>query len=154
MTYSALHQGGKGSQAERGSRPTGAPCCLPRSHATPFPFVRIVGAPGISLSAGSLPAGSAGRSCRSHSASHVEAAATHRGVAAEACKEQRPDDGCDCDQRARSVPANKEEAWLSRAPEAACPKFALTMPLIACSSPSSSRPTLFWFPHKSAPWGA
>ena len=154
MAYGTLHKGRTSSEAKRGSCTAGAACCLARSQAAPFPFVRLVWASGISVSAGGLPTRSSGRACRGLGAGHVEASAAHRGTAAEVCQKQRSDDGCDHDRRARSVPGNKEEAWLSRASKAACSKSTLTMSLIACLSPSSRRPTRFWCPLGNAPWGA
>ena len=154
MAYGALHKSRTRSEAERSSCTAGAGCCLARSHAAPFPFVPIVWTPGIPVFAGGLPTRSASRSGGSHGSDHVEAPATDRGVTAQLCQKQRHNDGCYRDGRARGVPANKETAWLSRVPNAACSKSTLTMSLIACSSRSSPRPMRFWCPLGSARWGA
>jgi hypothetical protein len=154
MAHDALKQSGKGSEAERGSWTDRAAGCITRSHAAPFPRVRAFSAPGISVSGGGLPAGSTGGSHGGHGADNVETPAAHSGTAAQACEKPWADDGNDRDGRIAGVPGCKEEAWLSRAPEAARSKSTLTMSLIACSSRSSPRPTIFWFPLGSAPCGA
>jgi hypothetical protein len=150
MAYAALHPNGEGSEVERCSRTPGAAYEIARSHAAPCIQLRAITSPGISVSEASLPAGSSCESSRGHSTHHVEASAAHRRTAAEACQKQRPDDGVDRDRGIANFPANKEEAWLSRAKKAAPWKFTLTMSLIACSSRSSARPTIFWFPVESA----
>ena len=152
MAYEALHKGGKGSEAERCSWAPGAAGGIARSHAAPFPYVQVVRAPGISLSAGGLRARSTGRSRRNHGADHVEASATNRGTTAWTCQKQRIDDGYYCDGGAQGVPTNKEGAWLSRAAKAARSKSTSPLSLIACSSRNSPKPTRFWFPLGSAPW--
>jgi hypothetical protein len=150
MTYAALHPNGEGPEVERCSCSPRAACEITRGHAAPCFQLRAIAPPGISVSAASLPAETSRRSSRGHGADHVEAPAAHRRTAAEACQKQWPDDGVDRDRCIASFPANKEEAWLSRAKKAALWKFTLTMSLIACSSRSSARPTIFWFPVESA----
>lgn len=152
MAYGALHKGGKGSEAERCSWALEAAGGIARSHAAPFPYVQVVRAPSISVSAGGLPARSTGRSCRNHSADHVEAPAANCGTAAWACQKQWINDGRHRHGGAQNVPANKEDAWLSRAAKAARSKSTLLMFLIACSSRNSPKPTPFWFPLGSALW--
>lgn len=154
MAYGTFYKSGEGSEAERGSRIAGAGCWLARSDAKPFPYVPVVGTPGLSLSAGGLRARWASPSGGGHDAHHPEDSTAHRRAAAEVCQKQRPDDGRNRNRRAPRVPANKEEAWLSCVLDAACLKSTLNMPLIACSSPSSPRPTPFWFLRASVPWGA
>jgi hypothetical protein len=152
MAYEALHKGGKGSEAERCSWAPGAAGGIARGHAAPFSYVEVVGAPGISVSAGCLSARSTGRSRRNHGADHVEAPAANCGTAAWACQKQRINDGRHRHRGAQNVPANKEDAWLSGAAKAARSKSTLLMLLIACSSRNSPKPTPFWFPLESAPW--
>lgn len=153
MAYGSLYQDGESSEVERSSRTPGAACGIARGHAGPFRCVRVVITPSISISGGGFWSRSTSRSCRSYGADHVEASAAYRRTAAEVCQKQRIDDGRDRDGGTRSDPEHKEEAWLSRARKAACSKSTLTMFLIACSSRSSSRPTIFWCPLGSAPWG-
>lgn len=153
MSYGALNQSGKGSEAEHGSWTTRAGCCFARSGAAPFARIRAVRASGISVSAGGLPARSAGRSYRSHYPGHIEAPATHIEVAEETCEKQWADYWSDRDGRTEGVPGTTEEAWLSCAPKAACQRSTLTMSLIACSSPSLPRPTIFLSLLGNAPWG-
>ena len=152
MAYEALHKGGKGSEAERCSWAPGAAGGIARSHAAPFPYVQVVRAPGLSLSAGGLRARSTGRSRRNHGADHVEASATNRGTTAWTCQKQRGNDRRHRHGGAQNVPANKEDTWLSRARKAARSKSTLLMFLIACSSRNSPKPTPFWFPLGSALW--
>jgi hypothetical protein len=151
MAYDALYQGREGSAAECRSWPTPASCCTSPSSAALVTRVRFVRASSISLPGGSLPAGSTRRSCRGHSASHVEASAAHGGTVTEAREKQWLDHWSDRNQCVERVSRCSEEAWLSRAPRAAHFKSVLTMPLIACSSRSSHRPTIFWFPVANAP---
>jgi len=153
MSHEAVDQGRQGSQAKYRSQITGAEHCLAGSDAAFSPRLPVVRAPGISVSGGGFAARSPGRGCRGHSAGHVEASAAHRGTAAEVCQKQGADDGRDRDGLPAAVPANKEQAWLSRVAKAACSKSTLLMSLIACSSRSSPRPTRFWFPLGSALWG-
>lgn len=152
MAYGAFHKSGKGSEGERCSWTPGATSGIARSHAEPFPYVHVVRAPSISLSAGGLPSPSTRRSRRNYGADHVEAPAANCETAAQACQKQRIDDGYYCDAGARSVSTNKEGAWLSRAAKAARSKFTSPLSLIACSSRNSPKPTRFWFPLGSAPW--
>src|SRR6516162_2745907 len=146
MAHVALFANGDGSEVERCSWPARAALDIARSHAAPCIHLRAIEAPGISVSAESLPAGSPRGSSGGHCADHVEAAAAHRTTAAQAGPKKWQDDGGDRDRRAASFPANKEEAWLSRAKGAACSKSMLIMSLIGCSSRNSARPTTFWFP--------
>ena len=151
MTDDAFDQSGEGSAAERRSWPMPASCCFARSGTALVTRVRSVGASSISVPGGSLPARSAGRSPRAYSADHVEASAEHGGTAAEVREKQGPDHGSDRDRRVERVSGCSKKAWLSRAPKAAHCKSTLPIRLIACSSPSSHRPTIFWCPVGSAP---
>jgi Reverse transcriptase (RNA-dependent DNA polymerase) len=151
MTYGALDQSGKGSAAERRSWPTPASCRFAPSGTALVTRVRSVRTSSISVPGGSLPARSAGRSPRAYSADHVEASAEHGGTAAEAREKQWPDHGSDRDRRGERVSRCSKKAWLSRAPKAAHCKFTFPIRLIACSSQSSRKPTIFWSPRGSAP---
>jgi len=151
MTDDAFDQSGKGSAAERRSWPMPASCCFTRSGTALVTRVRSVGASSLSVPGGSLPARSAGRSPRAYSADHVEASAEHGGTAAEVREKQGADHGSDRDRRVERVSGCSKKAWLSRAPKAAHCKSTLPIRLIACSSPSSRKPTMFWCPVGSAP---
>src|SRR5260370_34712491 len=151
MTDDAFDQSGKGSAAERRSWPMPASCCFARSGTALVTRVRSVGASSISVPGGSVPARSAGRSPRAYSADHVEASAEHGGTAAEVREKQGSDHGSDRDRRVERVSGCSKKAWLSRAPKAARCKSTLPIRLIACSSPSSRKPTIFWCPVGSAP---
>ena len=151
MTGDAFDQSGEGSAAERRSWPTPASCCFTRSGTALVTRVRSVRASSISVSGGSVPARSAGRSPRAYSADHVEASAEHGGTAAEVREKQWPDHWSDRDRRSERVSRCSKKAWLSRAPKAAHCKFTFPIRLIACSSQSSRKPTIFWSPRGSAP---
>lgn len=151
MTGDAFDQSGKGSAAERRSWPTPASCRFTRSGAALVTRVRSVRASSISVPGGSVRARSAGRSPRAHSADHVEASAEHGGTAAEVREKQGPDHWSDRDRRGERVSRCSKKAWLSRAPKAAHCKSTFPIRLIACSSQSSCKPTIFWSPCGSAP---
>src|SRR5713226_7740898 len=151
MTDDAFDQSGKGSAAERRSWPTPASCCFAPSGTALVTRVRSVRASSISVPGGSVPAGSAGRSPRAYSADHVEASAEHGGTAAEVREKQWPNHGSDRDRRGERVSRCSKKAWLSRAPKAAHCKFTFPIRVIACSSQSSRKPTIFWSPRGSAP---
>ena len=67
------------------------------------------------------------------------------------CEKQWADDRCDRDASVGRVSEYSEKAWLSRAERAAGFKFTLTICLIACTTRSSPRPTVFLCPFGSAP---
>src|SRR6266581_2763046 len=151
MTYGAFDQGGKGSAAERRSWPSPASCCFTPSSTALVTRVRSVRASSISVPGGSVPARSTGRSHRAYSADHTEASAEHGGTAAEIREKQWPDHRSDSDRRVERVSRCSKKAWLSRAQRAAHSKSTFLIRLIACSSQSSRKPTIFWFPLGSAP---
>jgi hypothetical protein len=151
MTDDAFDQSGKGSAAERGSWPTPASCCFAPSGTALVTRFRSVRASSISVPGGGVPARSAGRSSRAYSADHVEASAEHGGTAAEVREKQWPDHWSDRDRRGERVSRYSKKAWLSRAPKAAHCKSRFPIRLIACSSQSSRRPTIFWSPRGSTP---
>ena len=150
MAYDAVDQGGKGSALERRFRPTPASGCMARGSAALVAQVRTVRASSISVPAGSLPSRSSGGSYRGHSAGHVETSAAHGRNVTEARKKQRHDHGSDRDRRVERVSRCSEETWLSRAPRADHFKSRFPIRLIAYSSRSLSRPTIFWCPVASA----
>jgi hypothetical protein len=152
MTYGAFDQGGKGSAAERRSWPSPASCCVTPSSTALVTRVRSVRASSISVSGGSVPVRSTGRSQRAYSADHAEASAEHGGTAAEVREKQWPDHRSDRGRRVERVSRCPKKAWLSRAQRAAHCKSTFPTRLIACSSPSSRKPTIFWCPLGSAPW--
>jgi len=100
---------------------------------------------------GRVPARSAGRSPRAYSADHVEASSEHGGTAAEVREKQWTNHGSDRDRRVERVSRRCKKAWLSRAPKAAHCKSTFPIRLIACSSQSSRKLTIFWSPRGSAP---
>ena len=151
MTDDAFDQSGKGSAAERRSWPTPASCCFTGSGAALVTRVRSVRASSISVPGRSVRARSAGRGPRAHSADHVEASAEHGGTAAEVREKQGPDHRSDRDRRGERVSRCSKKTWLSRAPKAAHCKSTFPIRLIACSSQSSRKPTIFWSPCGSAP---
>ena len=151
MAYDAFDQSGKGSAAERRSWSAPASCCASRSSAAVVTRVRSVRASSISLPGGSVPARSTGRSSRGHGADHVEASAAHGGTAPEVREKQRTDHWSDRDRRVECVSTHSKKAWLSRVQKAAHCKSTFPIRLIACSSRSSRRPTIFWCPVASAP---
>src|SRR5271155_5275373 len=151
MAYEAFDQGGKGSAAKRCSWSAPASSCASRSSAAVVTRVRFVGASSISLPGGSLSARSSRRSSRDHGAGHVEAPAAHGGTAPQVREKQWSDHWSDCDRGLECVSTHPKKAWLSRVEKAAHFKSTFPIRLIACSSRSLRRPTIFWCPVASAP---
>jgi len=151
MAHDAFDQSGKGSAAERRSWSTPASSCASRSSAAVVTRVRFVGASSISLPEGSLSARSSRRSSRDHGAGHVEAPAAHGGTAPQVREKQRTDHWSDRERRVECVSTHTKKAWLSRVEKAAHFKSRFPIRLIACSSRSWRRPTIFWCPVASAP---
>ena len=151
MADDAFDQNGKGSAAERCSWSAPASSCASRSSAAVVPQVRFVGASSLSLPGGSLPARSSRRSSRDHGAGHLEAPAAHGGTAPEVREKQRSDYWSDCDRGVECVSTHSKKAWLSRVEKAAHFESTFPIGLIACSSRSWRRPTIFWCPVASAP---
>jgi len=151
MSNGTLDQNGEGSTTERRSWSAPASSCASPSRTVVVTRVRFVRTPGISLLARSLPARATRRSSPSHSASHVEASTADGGTASEVCEKQWPDHRSDRNRRLACVSAHSQKAWLSRVKKAAHFKSTFPIRLIACSSPSSRRPTIFWCPVASAP---
>jgi hypothetical protein len=151
MTHGALHQSREGSTLECRSCLTPASCCASRSSAAAVTRVRFVRASSISLPRESLRARSARRSSRGHCTDHVEASAAHGGTATEVREKQRTDHGSNRDRRVACVSTHSKKAWLSRIQKAAHFKSTFPIRLIACSSRSSLRSTIFLCPVASAP---
>jgi len=151
MADDAFHQSGKSSAAERRSWSAPASSCASPSRTLVVTRVRFVRTPGISLLARSLPARAARRSSPSHGASHVEASTADGGTASQVCEKQWSDHRSDRNRRLACVSAHFQKAWLSRVQKAAHFKSTFPIRLIACSSRSSRRPTIFWCPVASAP---
>src|SRR5271156_4886660 len=151
MAYEAFDQSGKGSAAKRCSWSAPASSCASRSSAAVVTRVRFVGASSISLPGGSLSARSSRRSSRDHGAGHVEAPAAHGGTAPQVREKQWSDHWSDCDRGLECVSTHPKKAWLSRVEKAAHFKSTFPIRLIACSSRSLRRPTIFWCPVASAP---
>src|SRR6266566_981154 len=105
----------------------------------------------LSLPGGSLSARSSRRSSRGHGADHVEASAAYGGTSPEVREKQRTDHRSGRDWRVACVSTHSKKAWLSRVQKAAHFKSTFPIRLIACSSRSSRRPTIFWCPVASAP---
>jgi hypothetical protein len=146
MTYGALNQSGKDSAAECCSWATPAPYSIARGSAAFVTQVRSIRASSVPVFGGGVRAGSTGRTHRSYSADHTQASAEHGGAAAEMRAEQWPDHWSDRYSRVECVSTHPKKTWLSRASKAAHGKFTFPIRLIACSSQSSRKPTIFWCP--------
>jgi hypothetical protein len=150
MAYGAFEQSGKGSASKRRFRPTPASCGIARGSAALVAHVRTLRASSLSIPAGGLPSRSSGGSYRGHGAGHIETSATHGSTVTEARKKQRLDHGSDRYRCIERVSGCSEETWLSRVLRADHFKSKFPIRLIACSSPSLPRPTIFWCPVASA----
>ena len=151
MTHGALNQSREGSTLECRSCLTPASCCASRSSTALVAPVRFVRASSISLPGESLAARSSRRSSRGHCTDHVEASAAHGGSATEVREKQWTDHWSNRDRRVECVSTHSKKAWLSRVQKTAHFKSMFPIRLIACSSRSSLRPTIFWCPVASAP---
>ncbi len=151
MAHDAFDQSGKSSAAERRSWFAPASSCAARSSAALVTRVRFIRASSISLPGRSLPARTTRRSSRGYGADHVEASAAYRGTSPEVREKQRTDHWSNRERRVAGVSSHAKKAWLSRVKKAAHFKSTLPIRLIACSSRSSHRPTIFWCPVVSAP---
>src|SRR6266700_1045254 len=151
MTHGALNQSSEGSTLECRSCLTPASCCASRNSTAQIAPVRFVRASSISLPGESLAARSSRRSSRGHCTDHVEASAAHGGSATEVREKQWTDHWSNRDRRVECVSTHSKKAWLSRVQKAAHFTSMFPIRLIACSSRSSLRPTIFWCPVASAP---
>src|ERR1035437_3972978 len=151
MTDDSIDQSGQGSAAERCARPDRASGRVARGSSAVVTQVRPVRAPSIPVSGGSFPTRSPGRSLGGYGADYAQASAEYGASAAGVYEKQWPDYRSDRDTRVERVSRRSKKAWLSRAQEAARFKSTSTMRLIACTTRSSSRPTIFWCHVGSAP---
>jgi hypothetical protein len=148
MTYGPIHQSGQGSAVERRLRdarqsPVG------RGHAPPFAKVRPVRTSSLPVSGGSGPSGPIGRNFRGYGPDDAQTPSGNGTSSSGTCERQWADHGCDRDPRVGRVSEYSEEAWLSRAERGARFKFMLTICLIACSTRSSPRSTVFLCPFEN-----
>ena len=150
MTDVQINQAGQGSSAERRLRDAGQGSTA-RGHAAPFAKVRPVRTSSLPVSGGSDPSGPAGRSLRGYGADDAQTPDGNSTSSSGVCEKQWADDRCDRDTSIGRVSEYSEKAWLSRAERAAGFKFTLTICLIACTTRSSPRPTVFLCPFGSAP---
>ena len=106
------------------------------------------------IATSSKPASSIDRSkCREASGTD-HARSFHRtygGTCSGRREKQRPDHWSNRDRRVECVSRRSTKAWLSRVKKAAHFKSTFPIRLIACSSRSWHRPTIFWCPVASAP---
>jgi hypothetical protein len=150
MAHDAFDESGKGATAERRSWPAPASSCASRSRAAVVTQVRFVRASSISLPGRSLPARSTRRSSRGDGADHVEASAAYSATSPEVREKQRTDHWSNRDWGVEYVSRHLKKAWLSRVKNAAHFKSTFPIRLIACSSQSWRKPTIFWCPFGSA----
>jgi len=154
MTHDSIDQSGQGPAVERRSPSAATRCPVARSSPALVARVRPVRTPSLSVSGGSDPSGPAGRSFRGYGADDAQTSSENGGASSGACEKQWVDDRRDRDPRVGRVSEDSEKAWLSRAQRAARFKFTLTTGLIACTTRSSSRPTVFLCPFGSGPSAA
>src|SRR6202171_55175 len=153
MAYVPINQTGQGSSAERRLRDAGQ-CSAVRGHAAPFAKVRPVRTSSLPVPGGSGPSGPAGRSLRGYGADDAQTAGGNGTSSSGVCEKQWADDRCDRDTSVGRVSQYSEKAWLSRAQRTAHFKFTSIICLIACTSRSWPRPTVFLCPFGSAPSSA
>ena len=144
MTDDTIDQSGKGSAAECRLRHAPGQGSIARGNAALIARVRPVRTSGIPVSGRSDPSGRAGRSLRDYGTDYAQASGGHGTYSASLCEEQWADDRRDRDTCVGRVSKYSEKAWLSRAKGTALSKFTLTICLIACTTRSSRRPTVFW----------
>jgi len=148
-----INQAGQGSSAERRLRDAGQGSTA-RGHAAPFAKVRTVRTASLPVSGGSDPSGRAGRSLRGNGADDAQTPSGNGTSSSGVCEKQWADDRCDRDTRVGRVSQYSEKAWLSRAQRTAHFKFTSIICLIACTTRSWPRPTVFLCPFGSAPSSA
>ena len=154
MTDGPIDQNGQGSAVERRLRHAPGQCIVARGHAALVSRVRPVRTSGIPVPRRSAKAPSTGRSFRGYSAHYTQASFEYGASFAGICEKQWADDRNDRDTRVGQVPEYSEKAWLSRVQDMARFKFTLTMRLIAGTTRSWPRPTVFWCLFGSAPSAA
>jgi len=154
MTHGSVDQSGQGSAVERRSPSAATRYPVARSSAALVTRVRPVRTPSLSVPRASDPSGPAGRSLRGYGADHAQTSGENGTSSSGVCEKQWADDRCDRDTRVGRVSGHAEKAWLSRAQRAAHFKFTLTTCLIACTTRSSPRPTVFLCRFGSVPSAA
>jgi hypothetical protein len=143
MTYDSIDQSGQGPAVERRSPSAATRCPVARSSPALVARVRPVRTPSLSVSGGSDPSEAAGRGLGGYGADDAQTPGENGGASSGICEKQWADDRRDCDPRVDRVSGYAEKAWLNRAQRVVRFKFTLTTCLIACTTPSSSRPTVF-----------
>src|SRR5271169_5926962 len=151
MTHGAVDQCGQGSAVERCLLSAATRYPVARGRAALIARVRPVPTPSLSVPRASDPSGPAGRRLRGYGTDHAQTSAENGASSSGVCEKQWADDRCHRGTRVGRVSEYAEKAWLSRAQRAACFKFTLTTGLIACTTRSSPRPTVFLSPFGSAP---
>src|SRR5271167_4731579 len=146
MTDGTIDQSGEGSAAKPRLRHAPGQGSVARGKAALIARVRPVRTSGVPVSGSSDTSGRAGRGLRDYDTDYPQASGGHGTCSASLCEEQRADDRHDRDTCVGRVSEYSEKAWLSRAKGTARFKFRLTICLIACTTRSSLRPTVFWCP--------
>jgi len=150
MTDDAINQGGQGSAVERRLRDAAGQCCIARGHAAIIARVQAVRTSSISIPGRSGPSGPAGRSLRGFGTDYTQAPCGNGAAAADVREKQWADHRSDCGTRVGGVSEYSEKAWLSCVHGTVHSKFTLIICLIACTTPSSPRPTVFLCPFGNA----
>ena len=154
MADGPINQSGQGSATERRLRHAAGQGSVARGNAALIARVRPVRTSSVPVSGRSAKARPADRSIRSYGTDHTQATGRNSTAFAELCEKQWADYRDDRYPRFGRVSEYAEKAWLSRAKGTARFRFALTMCLIACTMPSSPRPTVFWCPFGNDPSAA
>jgi len=154
MTNDPINQGGQGSAVERRLRHASGERCIARGHAAIVAGVRFVRTSSIPIPGGSGAFGAAGRSFRGYGADYTQAPCGDSTAVTGLREEEWADHRHDCDTRVGGFSEFAEKAWLSRVHGTARFKFMLIICLIACTTPSSLRPTVFLCPFGNVPSAA
>jgi hypothetical protein len=154
MTDDPINQGGQGSAVERRLRHASGQCCVARGHAAIIAGVRSVRTSSIPIPGRSGASGPAGRSLRGYGTDYAQAPCGNSTAVTGVRAEQWADHRSDCDTRVGGVSEYSEKAWLSRAQRTALFKFTLIICLIACTTRSSPRLTVFLCPFGNVPSAA
>src|ERR1700675_738013 len=154
MTHGPIYQSGQGSAVECRSRSAATRYPVARGGAALVARIRAIRTPSLSVPRASDPSGPAGRSLRGYGADHAQTPGENGTSSSGICEKQWADDRCDRDPRVGRVSGYAEKAWLSRAQRTAHFKFTSIICLIACTTRSWPRPTVFLCPFGSAPSSA
>lgn len=154
MTHDAIDQSGQGSAVECRARHAPTQCFAFRLHAALIAAVQPVGASGVPVSGRGAKARPTGRSIRGYGTDHTQAPFEYGSSVADLCEKEWADDRSHRDPRVGGVSEYSEKPWLSRAKRMARFRFTLTLCLIACTTRSSLRPTVYWCPFGSVPSAA